>query len=754
MKCKIESLKKKLKRRDEKREALPSTPNSKVNALIKDIHVPPEVRKSLLFSEVLTTQLQEKADTLQKNSKEREVFQKCVSGTTLRKYKLLHMAKKFLPKEKNNKSIMTSDAKVREIVLKPEVRQKVINFFERDDISRMCPAKRDFVKKNGIKKQKRILLFTVKALTSKFVQETGINLPYATLLRAKPFWVVAPKLRDRETCLCVKHENFELKLNKLKSLQQLNHGSTEKLIEDYSCDVTSYDCMNGLCDKCKNQTFEPGDNKDSLIYFQWKSINEDKIVKGEKKTFKITKKVAISSTVKELKMALAEDIPVMKKHLYSIYSYNKLKKELKENLTEKEIIIQIDFSENYTTKYANEIQSTHFAKNQLSIHTGVYYSRNVNNALQSRSFATVSENLDHQAHAVWAHMKPILTMILENKNVDTLHIYSDGPTSQYRNRTNIYLWLQTLIHEFQQITKATWTFSEPGHGKGPMDGVGGVLKRTADSHVLMGKDIKTASDFANLFTESAIQVKIIPDDDITSIKNMVPKTLDAIPGIMNITKITWQRGPEVSIQVYQHEHFQKELKLFTFSSDLNANVVESMDVYTPLIESPYPEEPMETNDFEDLLKFKKRHNVYKSIYNSSSSDEEDLMAISVRQQAEQKTNSVEAGTSYGHGKENLHPNLISPGTFLLIKVPTQKENVYYRYVATSQTCVDKDEGEILVTFLRSVRNSARKFKLESKDVSYIAFEQIINIIPTPLLKKEQNREYYYFETDVDVFEQF
>jgi hypothetical protein len=122
-----------------------------------------------LFSEVLTTQLQEKADILQKNSKAREVFQKCVSGNTLRKYKLLHMAKKFLPKERNNKSILKSDTKVREILFKPEVRRRVIDFFERDDVSRMCPGKRDFVKKNGIKKQKRILLFTIKALTSKFV---------------------------------------------------------------------------------------------------------------------------------------------------------------------------------------------------------------------------------------------------------------------------------------------------------------------------------------------------------------------------------------------------------------------------------------------------------------------------------------------------------------------------------------------------------------------------------------------------------
>jgi hypothetical protein len=69
--------------------------------------------------------------------------------------------------------------------------------------------------------------------------------------------------------------------------------------------------MNGLCEKCKNLTLEPGDNTDSLTYFQWKSVNEDKIIKGENKTFKITKKVAISSRVKELKMALAEDIPVM-----------------------------------------------------------------------------------------------------------------------------------------------------------------------------------------------------------------------------------------------------------------------------------------------------------------------------------------------------------------------------------------------------------------------------------------------------------
>lgn len=135
-------------------------------------------------------------------------------------------------------------------------------------------------------------------MTSKFVKETGVHLSYATLLRAKPFWVVAPKSKDRETCLCIKHENFEFKFNKLKNLQELKQESIEKFMEHYTCNATSYDCMNSLCKKCKNKVLEPGDNTDSLTYFQWRSVYEDKLVKGAKKTFKITKKVTISSTVK------------------------------------------------------------------------------------------------------------------------------------------------------------------------------------------------------------------------------------------------------------------------------------------------------------------------------------------------------------------------------------------------------------------------------------------------------------------------
>lgn len=153
LKRKNDELRKKLNRKEQlqaKKNIVDDnmSPNSKVNDF-KDIPVPvpPQVRKHLLFGEVLSTQLKTNATSLPKISKEREVFQKCVSGTDIRKYKLLHMAKTFMPKEKNNKTIFKSDQKVRQLVLKPGVRQTIKEFFQKDDVSRMCPGKRDFVKK-------------------------------------------------------------------------------------------------------------------------------------------------------------------------------------------------------------------------------------------------------------------------------------------------------------------------------------------------------------------------------------------------------------------------------------------------------------------------------------------------------------------------------------------------------------------------------------------------------------------------------
>ncbi|CAH2001514.1 unnamed protein product [Acanthoscelides obtectus] len=53
-------------------------------------------------------------------------------------------------------------------------------------------------------------------------------------------------------------------------------------------------------------------------------------------------------------------------------------------------------------------------KVSLSIHTGVLYVKK-DTSLQTVLFATVSNNPEHQAHAVWGHLKSALQKILSTR---------------------------------------------------------------------------------------------------------------------------------------------------------------------------------------------------------------------------------------------------------------------------------------------------------------------------------------------------
>ncbi|XP_053955801.1 uncharacterized protein LOC128861586 [Anastrepha ludens] len=112
---------------------------------------------------------------------------------------------------------------------------------------------------------------------------------------------------------------------------------------------------------------------------------------------------------------------------------------------------------------------------------------------------------------------------------------------------------------------------------------------------------------------------------------------------MDITKVYWQKGLDVLIQLYRYEHFHKELKLSRLSSLCNMSAVEPEEVLMPAFESPVDEEPIITDND---LRFKNRVSIYESEYWSSSSDNEDLETISRRQQIKVKQIDVEANTSY------------------------------------------------------------------------------------------------------------
>ncbi|KAL4711132.1 hypothetical protein ACJJTC_009503 [Scirpophaga incertulas] len=150
---------------------------------------------------------------------------------------------------------------------------------------------------------------------------------------------------------------------------------------------------------------------------------------------------------------------------------------------------------------------------------------------------TLSSSIKHNPAAIWAHLDPVMKDILTlYPDVTTVHFCSDGPFSQYRQKQNFYL-SSTLTFNYG-FKAMTWSFFKAGHGKGPADGIGGYLKRSADDMVARGPDISNADNFYECLKDvSKIKLFMISQEDIQNIENHIPSTLQTHSGTRKLHQI-------------------------------------------------------------------------------------------------------------------------------------------------------------------------------------------------------------------------
>ncbi len=213
-------------------------------------------------------------------------------------------------------------------------------------------------------------------------------------------------------------------------------------------------------------------------------------------------------------------------------------------MTDHECLIHVDFSENYACKYSSEIQAVHFASNQqATLHTGVLHVGGV-------CFGTISPSKEKGPVAIWTHLSPILNLVKSSfPNVTVVHFFSNGPCTQYRQKGNFYLFCTKLQqYGFQS---GTWNFFEASHGKGAPDGVGGLLKRTADRLVSHGKDISNAELFFNTLVDAQTSVKLfyISENDINEGTKSMPDSLPVVPTNMCIYQAVTVTPGQMSYRV-------------------------------------------------------------------------------------------------------------------------------------------------------------------------------------------------------------
>ncbi|CAH0403518.1 unnamed protein product [Chilo suppressalis] len=520
------------------REKVLST-EKKVDSLIKSVNVDKrdEVKKKLLFGEIISNNLRDGFKGLSKKEK-REFSEKVMRDKDqFKKHKVLNKAFKFTVRDKNKKdyydeSFMDSDKKIK---------LDVEEFFEDDSNTKISNDKKEFITRKGIRKQKRYLSDTLTNLHKKFIKVQNSNIGYSTFCKYRPFWVLYPKDSNRNTCACKIHVNFDLLVKSLNKIRIIKETNGTAVLESLCCDINNEECLNRTCEICRNNVikYEEFSNEEKINFYQWCAKKENYNVKGEEKTKITNVKTKLQDYPKNIIKNLEFSLNSYLKHCSNIVAQYKNIKSMKATMTE---LIHIDFSENYSVKYNVEIQSYHFggSRLQITLHTAVAYLIDPETGImKTYSVCSISKCNRHDASAIWAHLIPLLAYVRDiSPMIDTIHFVSDSPSSQYRNRY-IFFVISQLKNDFPDLKFVTWNYLEAGHGKGAPDGVGAALKRTADQVVRFGTDIGTMKDFWKHIQVKVKNVKLLSVSEQDIEERRIPSSVPGFRGTMSVHQVLW-----------------------------------------------------------------------------------------------------------------------------------------------------------------------------------------------------------------------
>ena len=232
---------------------------------------------------------------------------------------------------------------------------------------------------------------------------------------------------------------------------------------------------------------------------------EERQYKGRKVYHTVLRKVRVSSD--NLHFKLLADLAEFREHHNRVQLQYEAVRTLKQVLPPNHVMVQMDYAENWATSFMEEIQSAFFGKDQLTLHPMVTYRKDEEGNLLTKSYVGVSMATSHAFPTTLAFLDQLVEEIKEEvPDISHLHIVTDSPTSQYRNRYSCSL-LKKAMDLFQ--IRITWNWLEAGHGKGPCDGVGGAIKGLADRVVKSTGSIQTADEFIEQIAPQTQKVKLL-----------------------------------------------------------------------------------------------------------------------------------------------------------------------------------------------------------------------------------------------------
>lgn len=208
--------------------------------------------------------------------------------------------------------------------------------------------------------------------------------------------------------------------------------------------------------------------------------NSDKPIK--KKVLKV-KTGSLRNLVDEMK----ELTKMLAYHMFVASWQKKAFTELIKEIPKGAVVGHLDFSENYSTFYQEEISSAHWMKNMITVHPSVFHYNcsqcPEGSAPVMDAHIFLSDDNTHDYHAVQEFTRISIGFLREQRCLDILKWleFTDGCAGQYKSKHSM-VDLSFANDDFG--VKRERHYFESYHGKGPSDGAGAVVKMAVRRAVL------------------------------------------------------------------------------------------------------------------------------------------------------------------------------------------------------------------------------------------------------------------------------
>ena len=125
-------------------------------------------------------------------------------------------------------------------------------------------------------------------------------------------------------------------------------------LKEYCCKPLTIDCVESKCSNCTemDSLYENMRDLDSVLFYQWKSE-------------KYYRKCPVSENGEELMSKFKDEFELIKKNYHNKSIQSMEYTHLKTSLADGEILIHIDYSENYKNTQQNVVKPAYYGKGPI-----------------------------------------------------------------------------------------------------------------------------------------------------------------------------------------------------------------------------------------------------------------------------------------------------------------------------------------------------------------------------------------------------